>query len=110
MATNLIIGFAIPINSAKTCTNEIITEGGNKKPLLGIIGLPVTREIGRYYGLPINRGVLITRIAGGSRAEESRMVDGYIILKISNKETRDIETLVNEVQKRKIDDSLRILV
>ncbi len=33
------IGFAIPINSAKTCTDEIITEGGNKRPWLGIVGI-----------------------------------------------------------------------
>ena len=50
------IGFAIPINSAKTCTDEIITEGGVKRPWIGIIGLTLTREIARYYGLPVNSG------------------------------------------------------
>ena len=33
------IGFAIPINSAKTCTDEIITEGGVKKTMAWYSGI-----------------------------------------------------------------------
>ena len=103
------IGFAIPINSAKTCTDEIITEGGIKRPWIGIVGLNLTREIARYYGLPVNNGVLVTRIAEGSPAEEAGMAEGDIILSMNNEETNEIEALVNEVQKKKINDIVRIL-
>lgn len=103
------IGFAIPINSAKTCTEEIITEGATKRPWLGIVGLTLTREIARYYSLPVNRGVLVTRIAEESPAENSGMAEGDIILEINNVETNKIEDLVNEVQKRKIGDVVKIL-
>ena len=103
------IGFAIPINSAKSCTDEIVTEGGAKRPWLGIVGLTLTREIARYYGLPVNRGVLVTRIADGSAAEVAGMVEGDIILEISKVETNRIEDLVNEIQRRKIGDVVRIL-
>ena len=103
------IGFAIPINSAKSCTDEIVTEGGAKRPWLGIVGLTLTREIARYYGLPVNRGVLVTRIADGSAAEVAGMVEGDIILEISKVETNGIEDLVNEIQRRKIGDVVRIL-
>ena len=103
------IGFAIPINSAKSCTDEIVTEGGVKRPWLGIVGLTLTREISRYYGLPVNRGVLVTRIADGSPAEAAGMAEGDIILEISNVETNKIEDLVNEIQRRKIGDVVRIL-
>jgi S1-C subfamily serine protease len=103
------IGFAIPINSAKSCTDEIVTEGGAKRPWLGIVGLTLTREIARYYGLPVTRGVLVTRIADGSAAEVAGMVEGDIILEISKVETNGIEDLVNEIQRRKIGDVVRIL-
>ncbi len=103
------IGFAIPINSAKICTGEIISEGGVKRPWLGIVGLTLTREIARYYSLPVNAGVLVTRIAEGSPVEEAGMAEGDIILEINNVETNSIEVLVNEVQKREIDDVVRIL-
>jgi serine protease Do len=42
------IGFAIPINSAKACTNGIVTDGIARRPWLGIIGLSITEEIERY--------------------------------------------------------------
>ena len=103
------IGFAIPINSAKSCTDEIVTEGAVKRPWLGIVGLTLTREIARYYNLPVNRGVLVTRIADDSPAEAAGMAEGDIILEISNAETNGIEDLVNEIQKRKIGDVVRIL-
>jgi len=103
------IGFAIPINSAKSCTDEIVTEGAVKKPWLGIVGLTLTREIARYYDLPVNRGVLVTRIADGSPAEAAEMAEGDIILEISNVETNKIEDLANEIQRKKIGDVVRIL-
>ncbi|MGE5533789.1 MAG: S1C family serine protease, partial [Bacillota bacterium] len=62
------IGFAIPVNSAKSCANDILTEGATKKPWIGIVGLSITIEIARYYNLPVSRGILITKVADGSPA------------------------------------------
>jgi serine protease Do len=102
------IGFAIPINSAKTCTNGIVNEGIARRPWLGIIGLSITDEIARYYGLPVNRGVLVTKVAEGSPAEDAEMADDDIILEIDNLETRRIEDLVKEIHKRKVGDKVKI--
>jgi serine protease Do len=102
------IGFAIPINSAKTCTNEIVTGGIARKPWLGIIGLNITEDLARYYNLPASRGVLVTKVAEGSPAEDAEMIDGDIILEIDNVETKKIEDLVEEIHRRKIGDKVKI--
>ncbi len=102
------IGFAIPINSAKSCTEDILTEGATQKPWLGIVGLSITQEIARYYGLPSDHGVLVTKVADGSPAEDSGMVDGDIILELDNVELRRIEDLVAQVHKRKVGETVRI--
>lgn len=102
------IGFAIPINSAKTCTNGIVSEGIARRPWLGIIGLSITEQIARYYGLPVNRGVLVTKVAECSPAEEAEMREGDIILEIDNVETKRIEDLVEEIHSRKIGDQVKI--
>ena len=102
------IGFAIPINSAKTCTNGIVTEGIAKSPWLGIVGLSITHEIALYYDLPVDHGVLVTKVAEGSPAEAAGMADGDIILEIGNVEIRRIEDLVKEIHKRKIGEIVRI--
>jgi S1-C subfamily serine protease len=103
------IGFAIPINSAKTCTYDMMTAGVSRRPWLGVIGLSITREIAQYYGLPVDHGVLVTKVAEGSPADEAGMADGDIILEIDNVETRRIEDLVEEIHKRKVGDTVRIL-
>ena len=102
------IGFAIPINSAKTCTNEIVTGGIARKPWLGIIGLSITGDLARYYNLPASRGVLVTKVAEGSPAEDAEMIDGDIILEIDKVETKKIEDLVEEIHRRKIGDKVKI--
>ena len=102
------IGFAIPINSAKTCTNSIVTEGIAVRPWLGVIGLTITEDIARYYGLPVESGVLVTKVADGSPAEEAGISDGDIILGMDNVETKSIEDLVRQIHKRKVGDQVRI--
>jgi S1-C subfamily serine protease len=100
------IGFAIPINSAKICTDDILTEGATKKPWLGIVGLSITAEIARYYNLPIDHGVLVMKVAEGSPAEAADMVDGDIILRIGDVELHRIEDLVAQVRRRKAGESV----
>ena len=102
------IGFAIPINSARSCSDDIITQGATKQPWLGIIGLSLTQEIARYYGLPADHGVIVTKVAESSPAKAVGLVDGDIILKIDNVDLRRIEDLVAEIHERKIGDSVRI--
>lgn len=102
------IGFAIPINSAKSCTNDIVTQGATRRPWLGIVGLSITQEIARYYCLPVDHGILVTKVAEGSPAEAAGMADGDIILEIGNVELCRIEDLVAQVHKRKVGENVRI--
>jgi serine protease Do len=102
------IGFAIPINSAKSCSNDIITQGSAKRPWIGIVGLTLTPQIARYYNLAADHGVLVTRVADGSPAEAAGMAEGDIILQIGRIELFKIEDLVSEVQKRQVGESVRL--
>jgi serine protease Do len=102
------IGFAIPINSAKTCTNGIVNEGIAKRPWLGIIGLSLTYDVSHYYKLPVDHGVLVTKVSSGSPAEAAGLAEGDIILSLSNIEIRSIEDLVWQIHKHKVGESVRI--
>ena len=104
------IGFAIPINSAKKCTNEIIAHGSMIRPWLGVSGLTVTREVASYYGLPIDRGALVTRVIPASPAERAGIVAGDIVLEFAGATTNSIEELVEEIQKRKAGEKVEILI
>ncbi len=102
------IGFAIPINNAKSCTNDVLTQGVSRRPWLGIVGLTITKEIARYYGLPVDQGVLVTKVADESPAETAGIADGDIILEIGNVKTRRIEDLVAHIHDRRVGESVRI--
>jgi serine protease Do len=102
------IGFAIPINSAKSCTLDIFSVNSEKRPWLGVVGLTLTEEIARYYSLAVGHGVLITKVAEGSPAESSGLSEGDIILEADDRETLAIEDLVREVRKHKVGDTIRV--
>lgn len=104
------IGFAIPINSAKSCAGETVESGVSVRPWLGIIGLSLTDELARYYGLPVDQGVLVTKVVDGSPAERSGIVDGDIILRMDGAPVNSIRDLIEKIHQRKIGQTIRIAV
>ncbi len=102
------IGFAIPINSAKQYTTEIFTQGIDRRPWLGVVGLSLNADIARYYGLPVSHGVIISRIAEGSPAEAAGLAPGDIILEVDNAETHTIEDLVRIIRSKRVGDVIRL--
>ncbi len=104
------IGFAIPINSARECSDKLIGKEGFAKPWLGIVGLSLTPDIARYYDLPVDKGVVVTRIVDGSPAHRGGIMVGDIILKLDNTPVPHIEDLSKEMQKRKIGTKMRVTI
>jgi serine protease Do len=104
------IGFAIPVNSAKRCANEIITHGKIVRPWLGVSGLSITSEIASYYDLPVEKGTLITEVMPNSPAESAEMQKGDIIIGFGDKAINSVEDLVKEIQKKKIGEKARVLL
>jgi len=104
------IGFAIPINSAKKCTGEMIRTGIFERPWLGVVGLSITEEIASYYDLPVDSGVLVTKVADDSPAEREGILAGDIILRMNSGAINSIEDLLSEIHNRKIGDKARIVV
>jgi S1-C subfamily serine protease len=104
------IGFAIPINSAKKCAGEIITSGFHARPVLGIIGLSLSREISAYYGIPLSEGVLVTRVVDGSPAEMAGITAGDIIISLDDAPINKIEKLLSEIHKRRPGDRINLTV
>jgi serine protease Do len=104
------IGFAIPIDSAKACMTEMIKTGVSSRPWLGIIGLSLTLEISSYYDLPVDQGVLVTRVVDDSPAMHSGIVSGDIILRLDNAAIYHIEDLLREIHVRMVGDKVRLSV
>jgi len=65
------IGFAMPINRAKSMLEEFQAKGRISRPVLGITEIWVTGDLAEMLDLPSKGGLLIQRVESGSPAEEA---------------------------------------
>jgi S1-C subfamily serine protease len=62
------IGFAIPINTAKSIANDLITDGKVHRAFLGVETLPVGGWLGEALDLPVQEGLLVESVTRGGPA------------------------------------------
>lgn len=111
------IGFAIPINLAKTAIESYQNNGKIVRPFLGIRYLPITKEIAELENLPVDRGALIIRGEGpgqlpvvpGSPAETAGLEEGDIIVEINKEEITELRSLARILQRYKVGDAIELV-
>jgi len=104
------IGFAIPINAARTIAKEIIQNGRVVRPYLGISGVTLNRDIAESYDIPHENGVLVVKVGRGSPANRSGVSAGDIILEADKKPLMSWEDLQHTIQNRKVGESLELSI
>jgi S1-C subfamily serine protease len=68
---NIGIGFAMPINKAKTMLDDYSAGRKYRKPRLGVEVIPVSGDLAQALELPTRGGLLIQVVARGSAAAEA---------------------------------------
>jgi len=96
------IGFAVPINAAKACADDILVHGAVRKPWLGIMGFTITREVAAQYRLPVESGVLVVGVEGGSPSSKVGLRKDDIILGMDGREIGRIEELQNMLRDKQV--------
>ena len=79
---NIGIGFAIPVNMARSVMNQIINFGSVRRGLLGVSISDITPEIAEVYGLDNTSGAFVTEVSSGSAAEAAGLQIGDVIVSI----------------------------
>ncbi|MDR0946813.1 MAG: trypsin-like peptidase domain-containing protein [Ruminococcus sp.] len=91
------VGFAIPITTALPIINELMTTGTyvdvNGVPKIGIVGSDLSAMSARYYGLPVETGVLVSAVDKDSAADKAGIKSGDIIVGADGEEVTNMETL-----------------
>jgi serine protease Do len=96
------IGFAIPINLAKSIMEELIKTGKVIRPWVGIGLQDLTPELMNNFNVKEKEGALISQIYEGSPAEKADLRTGDIIIQIDGKKIKDSQDVVREVLKRQV--------
>jgi len=103
------IGFAIPINSAKSAIESVRKNGKIVRPMLGVRYLPINKDVAKANSLSVEYGALITRgnsmsdlaVIPGGPADKAGIVENDIILQIEGDkvtETNSLPKLVSQYQ------------
>jgi serine protease Do len=104
------IGFSIPMTLAKHIADELIKYGKVVRPWLGILGIGVNPQVSQYYGLPVDKGILVTRVFPDSPAAKVGIAPGDMIVSADKKDLNDMEELSKEVKGKKVGDEIDIVV
>ncbi|HUN76105.1 MAG TPA: DegQ family serine endoprotease [Steroidobacteraceae bacterium] len=94
---NIGIGFAIPVNMARSITEELIRYGAVKRGILGVTTYTVGADIARVYGLASAQGALVTQVIMGSAADRAGLKIGDIITSINGAQVKTPSDLHNAV-------------
>ena len=102
------MGFSIPINSAMSIINDIISGTQKGKAYLGIGGEGISREYSQIYGFP--EGIFITDIVSGSPAEKCGLHKGDILVEINGEEVYTGEDVKNVLKKYEAGDEVELTI
>ena len=120
---NIGIGFAVPINTVKTVTAQIIKTGHAEHPYLGISVQAVTANAAKLFHLPATHGLLVARVQPGSGAAkaglragsgnatlagESYPLGGDLITKVDSTPLYSLDQLRDAIANKQPGDEVRL--
>ncbi|KAF0189393.1 MAG: protease [Desulfobulbaceae bacterium] len=91
------IGFAIPVNMAKTVKAQLLTKGKVTRSWLGVAIQDMTSELARSFKLKEKTGALVTEVSKDSPAEKAGIKQGDLITSLNGKPVADVSDLRNRV-------------
>jgi serine protease Do len=94
---NIGIGFAIPVNMARSVMEQLIKNGKVERGHLGISIQPLTPEIASSLGLSEARGVIVNSVTPNSAAARAGIRRGDVIVAFNGESVVDGNSLRNQV-------------
>jgi serine protease Do len=105
------IGFAVPINIARSVMNELIQNGRViNRPWIGISYVKITRQLAQYYRLPTTEGVLIANVESHSPADYAGLRKGDIIEAVDGRIIDNTVEISLNLRKKNVSDKLTMSV
>jgi len=87
------IGFAIPVNMAKTIIPQLRETGKVVRGWLGVSIQPVTKELAQAFGLEEERGALVSEVMPESPAQKAGLKAGDVIVEFDGKNIKEMSDL-----------------
>ena len=104
------LGFAIPGNTAREISRQIIDNGSVERPYIGISYQLITPQIAAYYDLNRESGILVTEVQPGSPAEKAGIEANTIVTKFDGAALNSDNSLLEQLLKHKVGDTVKLTV
>ncbi len=94
---NVGIGFAIPINTARSIIEQLKEGKGIERGYIGIKIKPLTPELAEALGIKEKKGIVVLFVEPGSAGEKAGLKAGDIIIRLNKKPIESIDDFINKV-------------
>ena len=94
---NIGIGFAIPVNMAKTVMEQLRTTGKVTRAQLGVTVQTVSSDMAQSLGLKQPGGVIVSGVTKESAADRAGLKQGDVIMAFNGQPVHDMNALRNRV-------------
>ncbi len=110
------IGFAIPINDAKTLVGSVLKQGKIVRPYLGVRYLTLDKQTAQQLGLSVTQGAYV---AGGtgqnpivpdSPADKAGLKVGDVITKVNSDDVNEANSLASRLSKHNPGDKVILTI
>jgi putative serine protease PepD len=105
------IGFAIPIDFARSIADQLISTGKAVHPYLGVSMATVDASVATQMGLPASTtGALMQDVVAGSPAEKGGLKSGDILVSMGGEPVTSVEDAFSAIRSRKVGETVELVV
>lgn len=102
------IGFAIPINMARTIEQQLKTSGKVSRGYLGVYGQDVTPDVAQLLGLKESGGIVVAQVEKDSPADKAGLKSHDVVLEMDGKKFPSYDAFRNEIATMKPGSTIRL--
>jgi serine protease Do len=104
------VGFAIPINMARSVMDDLLNEGRVVRGWLGVVIQSIDEDLAESFDLDSKSGVLINDLTADAPADRAGIQRGDVVVEFEGKPVKDADHLQNLVAARNPGETVELVV